>query len=291
VGIILGGEVRRGVAEQIRQRFQRSTRQERFQLGQLGPDLRRQCFFQRASQRGRVGGHEMAQPLLAPVKQTCNQCDNAIGIVVQPLEQPLPRAVVTARGVELRAGCFDIHRIGALDQPRQSAQLHRQRRLPHQRHAQRVDRVYLQARRMRDQIPAERRVTLQHRRGEMPGQSAVRFGRRRSRRIAQRGENALANFPRCLAREGHGDDRFGLLDLREQRKIALQQELGLTGTRGRVDDKRARDVQRPRAGIVVARGAGVTHRSHPRRVFCAPTRSGISPAGRSSCRAMAKREA
>ncbi len=174
---IPGDEIPRGVAEELRQWCQCSAREERLQRGELGLDFRSQCVFQRGSQRGRVRRHEAGQPLLTPAEQACNQRDDPIRVVVQALEQPPPHGVVSGRGVELGPGSFDIHRLGALNQARQCAQLHRQRRLPHQRHAQRVDRMHLQARRMRKQIPAERRVTFQRRRRETPGQSAMRFGR------------------------------------------------------------------------------------------------------------------
>ena len=55
----------------------------------------------------------------------------------------------------------------------------------------------------------------------------MRLDRSRFARIAQGNEDALANLSGRFAREGHGHDRLGSLDARQQRKVALDQKLGL----------------------------------------------------------------
>ena len=77
-------------------------------------------------------------------------------------------------------------------------------------------------------------------------------------RSAQRAQHAAAHFGSRFAREGDGDDLLGLLHGREQREVALDQELGLARARRRLNDERLRWIERS-----FARG-GVAHGVHQR---------------------------
>ena len=84
-------------------------------------------------------------------------------------------------------------------------------------------------------------------------------------RLRKSGDDALAHFACRLARERHGDDPLGTVDMSEQREEALYQKLGLAGTRGRLDQERAADVQCTLARLGILRGRvaflyQVTHR-------------------------------
>ena len=85
---------------------------------------------------------------------------------------------------------------------------------------------------------------------------------------AQRAQHAAAHLGGGLARERDRDDLLGLLHGREQRQIALDQELGLAGARRRLNDERLRRVERGLARRCVA------HRAHQR---------GTAPRASASC--------
>ena len=139
------------------------VRQQRIECGQYGGNLRLQRLLQRRPQRGAIVGDEVAQPLLALAEHAGDKIDQPIGVVVHVLEQAPPRRSVCAGVVQLGACGLCVKRLGVLGRLRQCAQLRRQRRLTHQRHAQCVDRVHLQSRGVRDQAPAERRIAQEHR--------------------------------------------------------------------------------------------------------------------------------
>ena len=141
--------------------------------------------------------------------------------------------------------------------------------------------------RMRKQIPLARRVALQYLAREAPCQRIVwrsRFGC--AVRAAQCFDDALENFTRGLAREGHRDDRFGLRRVGEQRQEALDQQAGFARARRRLHDERARDVERRAARSIVI-SASLIHRRDPRRRRSGPNRCGTAAASRTGGRATA----
>ena len=72
-------------------------------------------------------------------------------------------------------------------------------------------------------------------------------------------QNPLAHFRRRLAGEGDGEDLFRALDGLQQADVALHQQLGLPRPRRRLDDERARDVERRVALRLVGGGLGASH--------------------------------
>ena len=253
-------QVPRRIAQKLDEPMRARSRKHLGQRAKLGLDFRGERILERCAQCCRVIGDEVTQPLLAFGEQTRQQSDEAVGIVVQVVEQTLPRPFTRAGFVERRTRGFDVQRLGAFDHARHRAQFHRQRRLSRKRETERIDRMHLQARGVRDQVPAERGIAPQRRAREAPGERKVRLCRRRSFCLAQRDQDPVANLARSLAGESHRDDRLGALDARQQREKTLQQQFGLARSRGRLDDERSRDIQGRQARVAVALGPAVIHR-------------------------------
>src|SRR5205085_6849696 len=106
------------------------------------------------------------------------------------------------------------------------------RHLPRERGAERVDRLHAQPLGTLLELPAERVVALERRARELARARLVRARRRRAgAREPQRFDDAVAHLARGLDREGDGGDLLRALDAREERQVALDEELRLAGAR------------------------------------------------------------
>ena len=236
----VGPEVAAGVTREFHQRRDDVTRDRSVKRTQLTIDLGDERPFQVDSQGILVINDDEMQPLISFCEHPGDELDQAIRVVVEVIEQAPPRDILGARRVELRTCCIEIERHAAIDEARQCANLQGKWRAAHQRCAQRVDRLHLQAGGMGDQIPFQRRVALQYATRQTPGQRRVRFRRRGVRfGAAQCGHDAFTDLSGRLASERHGDNGLRPLDAREQGEVALNQELGLARAGRCLNDERA----------------------------------------------------
>ncbi len=91
------------------------------------------------------------------------------------------------------------------------------------------------------------------------------FARRGVRSGAQRALDAASHLCCSLARERDRNDLLGLLHGREQREIALDEQLGLAGAGRRLNDERLRGVERGLARRCVAHRRSPPHRRAARQ--------------------------
>ena len=125
-----------------------------------------------------------------------------------------------------------------LDVARSGAHRGGKRRLASKTRGECIDRHNGKARRMRDELPSESQVLPKH----AVGQSARALFVRRShrlvgQRVAQGLDDALPHFTGGFARESHCQDPLRAIDRREQSQEALNQEFGLAGAGGSLDEE------------------------------------------------------
>ncbi len=251
--------------------------------------------WRRRSVRARA--QRQAQPLIAAREQRCQQRDGPVCVVVQAGEKPPPCRIVRRGGRQRGADGLQVERRRVIDEIRQRAQSRGDRRLARECRRERVDREHAQPGRLREQLPVAALVLCQCRQRQPAGGDRVRLRRIEGRGgvgVAQRAQDALAHFGCGLARERHGDDALGTIDVRQQREVALDQEPGLSRARRRLHEERLPDVERGvarRRVLALASdvGAVVSHRRFRHRCggpslprHRRATESGTAPAGRSA---------
>ena len=199
--------------------------------------------LERGLEAAAVHVREVPDPVVAPCEHVGHQARDSPEIVVQVLEQALDMRRSGAR--ILAGGFFDkadrgerrgiVELACVVDRLGQRAEARQHRHLARKRRAERIDGLDAQPRRV-------------------GGERIAAFG--------ELLEHALAHLGRGLARERDGDDLLGLDHRVEQREIALDQELGLARAGRRLDDERARRIERARAlgGI---RRRGLVHSPSP----------------------------
>ena len=177
-------------------------------------------------------------------------------------EEFAPRCVARRGGRQCRACRRPVQRRRALFDARRRAHAGGDRCLAGNRAAKRVDREDRQLRRMREQRPIDRAIASEHRRRQFPGLRLVRIGNRfRLLRVAQGGDDALAHLACGLARERHRHHSFRALDGGQQRKVALDQQLGLARSGRCLHQERLPRIQRQCTMRCIARKPlVVTHR-------------------------------
>ena len=204
--------------------------------------------------------------------------------IVRSVSLSMCRSSVSQTPISRRSGAqrflrsVAIKRCSAFLEVRRGAETACERRLPHQARAQRVDGMDLQARRMRGELPAQARVLCQRGARELVRALLERAVARCSRRgHAQRLDYPLAHLGGRLAGEGHGDDALRAIHSRKQCEKALHEQSRFSRPGGRLDQKRASDVERGVARGAVLRGKG--HRIHGSVTHRRPARNALRPRG------------
>ena len=262
-----------GVPQQRRQRGEQRRIDERGGRRELVVDEPLQRALEQRPKRGRVA-EQQPQPLIAPRQQRREQLLELVAIVADVAQQRAQararaRASSPATARDAAARRLAIQIVGLVDDVGRGHAVGEHGQLPREPGIERVERVDAQPLRLREQLPIVRAVARDDGAREVERRSFVRL---RARLVvgggAQRAQHAAAHLGGGLARERDGDDLLGLLHRREQREIALDQELGLARARRRLDDERLRRVERRLARRRVA------HRAHQR---------GTAPRASASC--------
>jgi len=122
--------------------------------------------------------------------------------------------------------------------------------------AERVDGLDAQTVGILGDAPARGAVPFARSAGEFPGHALVRFfGRGAILRPGESLQHPHAHLRRRFLRKGDRDDLLGRIHAREQRKVALDEQLGLARAGRRLDDEGARGVERfaPRPRVLHAK--------------------------------------
>ena len=218
---------------------------------QIALDQRRKSGLDFALHRPAFDARSMLQPLVAPAKHGNQQPFQATGVVVHEGQRLGHDVGIGAAGLDhfqRPPCCRRVMSLGVLGDTRLRPEAAEVRHLAGQAGAQRIERRDAQAAGMAKQLPALRRIVGQDFLRQAERQLLVRLGRPFIARGAlQAAENAVAHLGRRLVGEGQRQDLFRMFDNGEQAQVALGQQLGLAGTRWRLDDEGG-DLERPQAG-------------------------------------------
>ena len=208
------------------------------------------------AQLRRVFDEKVRGPAIASRQHGGDQPGRRLGVVVLPRKKRLPMRVGGRRCRQCSARRVAIQRLRVVDEGRQRTQSGRERRLARERGRERIDRDDAQSRRLLEQAPTHSPIPFERGTRKAVQQRLVRtLGPTGTVVIgaSQCGDDAVAHFRSSLARERHGDDRFGPLDMREQREKSLDQKLRLAGTGRRLHQPGSGNVERFGAGERVLR--------------------------------------
>ena len=174
--------------------------------------------------------------MIAARQQRSQHSGKALGVVVDAAQQRAQMArerhVVAGDCRDRTFGRLAIVVVGFVDDARGRHTVGQHGQLLREPHVERIERVDAQPLRLGQQRPIELRVPHHYRVRKAQRRLFVRMRAGcASSRSAQRGLDATAHLRSRFARERDRDDLLGLLHRREQREIALDQELRLARTR------------------------------------------------------------